>query len=91
MNRHAGLRRAGLAHDLVGPDSVGHQKHDVCSPDVLLRAVMFPGDRFKPMAIWSCDLDGNSGANASDSHARPLERRKLVISGLLFDIKGAGV
>jgi hypothetical protein len=55
----AGLRRAGLAHDLVGPDTVGAQKHNVCSPNVLLRGVTVSGDRFKPMAIWSCDLDGN--------------------------------
>src|SRR5450432_2427842 len=55
----AGLRRAGLAHDLVGPDTVGAQKHNVCSPNVLLRGVTVFGDRFKPMAIWSCDLDGN--------------------------------
>jgi hypothetical protein len=66
----AGLRRAGLAHDLVGPDAVGTQKHNVCSPNMLLRGVTVPGDRFKPMAIWSCDLDGNPGAPALDSHAR---------------------
>src|SRR6202162_2163246 len=45
----AGLRRAGLAHDLVGSDAVGAQKHNVCSPNVLLRSVTVPGDRFKPM------------------------------------------
>jgi hypothetical protein len=48
----------------VGPDAVGAQKHNVCSPNVLLRGVTVPGDRFKPMAIWSCDLDGNPGAHA---------------------------
>src|SRR5476651_2653661 len=31
----AGLRRAGLAHDLVGSDAVGAQKYNVCSPNVL--------------------------------------------------------
>ena len=60
----AGLRRAGLAHDLVGSHAVGAQKHNVCSPNVLLRSITVPGDRFKPMAIWSCDLDGNPGAHA---------------------------
>jgi hypothetical protein len=59
-----GLRRAGLAHDLVGPDAVGAQKHNVYSPNVLLRRVTVPGDRFKSMAIWSCNLDGNPGAHA---------------------------
>jgi hypothetical protein len=63
----AGPRRAGLAHDLAGPDTVGAQKHDVRSPNVLLRGVTIPGDRFKPMAIWSYDLDGNPGAHAQDS------------------------
>jgi hypothetical protein len=60
----AGLRRASLAHDLVGPDAVGTQQHNVCSPDVLLRGVTVPRDRFKTMAIWSCDLDENTGAHA---------------------------
>jgi hypothetical protein len=60
----AGLRRAGLAHDLIGPDTVGAQKHNVCSPNVLLRGVAVPGDRFKPTAIWSRDLNGNPGAHA---------------------------
>jgi hypothetical protein len=40
---------------------------------VLLRGVTVPGDRFKPTAIWSCDLDGNPGAHAPDSHARRLK------------------
>jgi hypothetical protein len=31
---------------------------------VLLRGVTVPGDRFKPMAIWSCDLNDNPGAHA---------------------------
>ena len=60
----AGLRRAGLAHDLVGPDAVGAQKHNVRSPNVLLRGIAVPRDRFKPTAIWSCDLDENTGAHA---------------------------
>ena len=55
---------ASLAHDLVGPDAVGTQQHNVCSPNVLLRGVTVPRDRFKTMAIWSCDLDGNPGAHA---------------------------
>ena len=37
--------------DLVGPDAVGAQKHNVYSPNVLLRGVTVPDDRFKPMAI----------------------------------------
>ena len=43
---------------------VGAHKHDVCSPNVLLRGIMVLGDRFKPTAIWSCNLDGNPGAHA---------------------------
>ena len=49
---------------MISSDTVGAQKHDVRSPNVLLRGVTTPGDRFKPMAIRSYDLDGNPGACA---------------------------
>jgi hypothetical protein len=37
---------------------------------VLLRGVTVLGDRFKPTAIWSCDLDRNPAAHVPDSHTR---------------------
>jgi hypothetical protein len=41
----------GPAHDLVGADAVGAQKHNFRSPSVLLRGVTVLGDRFKLTAI----------------------------------------
>jgi hypothetical protein len=69
----AGLGRAGLAHDLVGADAVRTQKHDGRPPRVLLWSVTVLSDRFEPTAIWPCNLDGNPGAHAPDSHARLLK------------------
>jgi hypothetical protein len=69
----ASLGRAGLAHDLVGTDAVRTQKHDGRAPSVFLRGVTVLSDRLEPTAIWPCNLDGNPGAHAPDSHARPLK------------------
>lgn len=66
----ASLGGAGLAHDFVGADVVGAQKYNGRSPNVLLRGVTALGDRLKPAAIWSCDLDRNPGAHTPDSHTR---------------------
>lgn len=64
-----GLGCSGLPHDCVGSDAVGAQQHDGRAPDMLLRCIAVPGDRFKPTAVRAGDRDGNSGAHAPDSHA----------------------
>jgi hypothetical protein len=39
---HAGLRLAGLPHDLDGADAIGAQQDDLGAPDVLLRRIAIP-------------------------------------------------
>ena len=64
-----GLRFAGLAHDLIGADTVRTQQDDLSSPDMLVWGVAIPRERLQTAAISGLENDGNSGAHAPDSHA----------------------
>ena len=47
----ASLGLAGLAHDRVGAHTRGAEQHDTGSPDVLLRRVPIPHQRFEPQPV----------------------------------------
>jgi hypothetical protein len=47
----ASLGLAGLAHDRVRADALGRQKHDLSSPDMLLRCVAVFDQRVKPIKV----------------------------------------
>jgi hypothetical protein len=66
---HGGLAGAGAVHDLGGAAAISGQQHNVRTPNVLLRAVAIPYDRRKSLAVVGCDVDGDPGAHATDSHA----------------------
>jgi hypothetical protein len=63
-----GFRFAGLAHDLIGPDAIGAQQHNLGPPDMLLCRVSIPGERFQAAAITGLESNGNSGSHGPDSH-----------------------
>ena len=66
---HTGLRLAGLAHDLIGADTVCAQQNDLGPPDMLMRRVAIPRERGQTAAISGLESDGNSGSHAPDLHA----------------------
>ena len=61
----AGLRLAGLAHDLDGPGSIGRRQNDARPPDMLLWAVPVRDDRFQSGTVCSTYLDGDTFAHPS--------------------------
>lgn len=65
----AGLGLAGVAHDRARADAFGHQQHDLCAPDVLLRRVAVFDENSQPSPISKCDRKGNAGTHPPDSHA----------------------
>jgi hypothetical protein len=66
---HTGLRFAGPAHDLIGANTVRAQRHDLSSPDMLVRGVAVPCQRLQTAAVGRLKSNGNSGSHAPDSHA----------------------
>ena len=64
-----GFRFAGLAHDLIGADSVRTQQDNLSSPDMFVWCVAIPSERLQTTAIGGLENDGNSGSHAPDSHA----------------------
>jgi len=66
----AGLRRAGLAHDLVRADAVSGEQNDPGPPDMLLSRVPVLNDGLKPLPIGRRQRDGDSRAHRPDSHAQ---------------------
>ena len=69
----AGLRFAGLPHDLVRAKPGGRQKHDLGPPSVLLGGVAVSDHGAKPHPIGSRYFDGNASAHAADLHAPRLQ------------------
>ena len=65
----AGLGLAGPALDLVGADPVRTQQYDLGSPNLLLRRIAIPYERFQTQTIGGCNNNGNTGAHAPKSHA----------------------
>ena len=59
---------AGLAHDRMGSETGGGQKHDPRTPDVLLRAVPIAEDRVQSLTIRIGHLDRDTRAHTPDSH-----------------------
>ena len=80
-----GLRFAGSAHDLGGADAIGRQQDDVGAPNVLLRGVAVPRNRFETAAIGPRDRDGNPGSHAPDSHAN--RTRGIPMSAFRHDYR----
>jgi hypothetical protein len=64
-----GLRLAGPAHDFIGANTVRAQQDDLGSPNMLVRGVAIPRERFQTAAVRGLESDGNSGSHAPDSHA----------------------
>src|SRR5262245_11809251 len=65
--------RLGLAsgpNDFGSAMTIGRQKHNLCSPNVLLRAVAVSDNRFKLVAVGGTQLNVVSLAHSSDSHTR---------------------
>jgi len=65
----AGLRFAGLPHDLVGADAGSRQKDDLGSPHMLLRTVAISRHSLQTAADGRRNREGYSCAHPTDSHA----------------------
>ncbi|AWM29807.1 hypothetical protein AOX55_00004371 (plasmid) [Sinorhizobium fredii CCBAU 25509] len=65
---HAGLRLAGLSHDLDGADAIGTQQDDLGAPDVLLRRIAITDEGSQALAIGRRNGEGYSCAHAPHSH-----------------------
>ena len=69
----ASLGLAGLAHDRVGAHTRGAEQHDTGSPNVLLRRVPIPHQRFKPQPVGGRKINDDSWSHATHSHT-PTQR-----------------
>ncbi len=77
-----GLGLAGLAHDRIGPETGGGQKHDPRTPDVLLGAVPIEDDRIQSLTIRIGQHDRDTRAHAPNSHTpdrRGIPRRTQAL------------
>src|SRR5512144_3291754 len=63
-----GLGLAGLAHDRMGTETGGGQKHDPRTPDVLLGAVPIEDDRIQSLTVSIGQHDRDTRAHTPDSH-----------------------
>ena len=75
---HARLTLARSPHDLVGPQTVGGQQHDLRPPDMFLGTVPIANDRFQPLTITRIEPDLDTA-----SHPRKLARHSAK-GNLLF-------
>src|SRR6516164_2587085 len=64
------LGLAGRLHDLGSAVTIGRQKNDLCSPNVLLRAVAVSHHRFKLAAVGGAQSNVPALVHSSDSHVR---------------------
>ena len=65
--------------------TIGRQKHDLRSPNVLLRAVAVSESRFKLVAVGATQLNVGSLVHSSDSHTRVGQRisKRIEMSDLV--------
>ena len=80
---HGTFGLAGAAHDLAGAATVRRQQDDLRPPDMLLWTVPVRHDRFETSPISGADLNDDTWAHPSDSHAHSL-------SGIPFRILPSG-
>lgn len=71
---HAGLRFAGLPHDLDGADAIGTQQDDLGAPDVLLRRIAISDERDQALAIARRNGEGYSCTHARHTRIRTREK-----------------
>ena len=79
------LGLAGRLHDLGSAATIGGQKNDFRSPNVLLWAVAVRHHRFKFAAVGSAQSDIPSLVHSADSHTRVRQGipRRIEMSDLL--------
>ena len=65
---NTGLGLAGLAHDRMGSETGGGQKHNPRTPDVLFGAVPIEDDPVQSLTVRIGQLDRDTRAHAPDSH-----------------------
>ena len=57
----------------MGANAVRAQQNDLGAPDMLMRGVAIPCERRQTAAVTRLESDGNSGSQATNSHATSAE------------------
>jgi hypothetical protein len=72
-------------HDFGSATTIGRQKHNLRSPDVLLRAVAVGHHRLKLPTVSDTQLNVGSLVHSSDSHTRVCQRipKRIEMSDLV--------